>query len=208
MHDELPRAGRQGDPRGDRHPPRLDHDAARHDEHADGRGRAAQGSASRPCGVALADPDDDRLGDGDRADLSRARGPPERARRARSAAERLADRLRLRGRTRRRRSTRSTGCCAPRPTGRSRASSATRSGRSSPSTTRTTRARRSSTRSSTMVVNGTQVKVLAWYDNEWGYANRLVELAALVGATASTAASTRAPAQPRAAPATCATTRS
>jgi glyceraldehyde 3-phosphate dehydrogenase len=36
---------------------------------------------------------------------------------------------------------------------------------------------------STMVVNDTQVKVLAWYDNEWGYANRLVELAALVGAT-------------------------
>jgi glyceraldehyde-3-phosphate dehydrogenase (arsenate-transferring) len=30
---------------------------------------------------------------------------------------------------------------------------------------------------STMVVGGTQVKVLAWYDNEWGYANRLVELA-------------------------------
>ncbi len=29
---------------------------------------------------------------------------------------------------------------------------------------------------STMVVNETQVKVLAWYDNEWGYANRLVEL--------------------------------
>ena len=36
---------------------------------------------------------------------------------------------------------------------------------------------------STMVVAGTQVKVLAWYDNEWGYANRLVELTALVGAT-------------------------
>ena len=35
---------------------------------------------------------------------------------------------------------------------------------------------------STMVVDGTQVKVLAWYDNEWGYANRLVELAAIVGA--------------------------
>ena len=30
---------------------------------------------------------------------------------------------------------------------------------------------------STNVVDGTQVKVLAWYDNEWGYANRLVELA-------------------------------
>lgn len=29
---------------------------------------------------------------------------------------------------------------------------------------------------STMVVDGTQVKVLAWYDNEWGYANRMAEL--------------------------------
>ncbi|MEZ5100293.1 MAG: ArsJ-associated glyceraldehyde-3-phosphate dehydrogenase [Thermoleophilia bacterium] len=33
---------------------------------------------------------------------------------------------------------------------------------------------------STLVVAGTQVKVYAWYDNEWGYVNRLVELAALV----------------------------
>ncbi len=29
---------------------------------------------------------------------------------------------------------------------------------------------------STMVVNGTQVKLYLWYDNEWGYANRTVEL--------------------------------
>jgi glyceraldehyde 3-phosphate dehydrogenase len=34
---------------------------------------------------------------------------------------------------------------------------------------------------STMVVKGTQVKIYAWYDNEWGYANRTVELARLVG---------------------------
>ena len=34
---------------------------------------------------------------------------------------------------------------------------------------------------STMVVNVTQVKLYAWYDNEWGYANRTVELAKLVG---------------------------
>ena len=35
---------------------------------------------------------------------------------------------------------------------------------------------------STMVTDETQVKVLAWYDNEWGYANRLVELAGVVAA--------------------------
>ncbi len=34
----------------------------------------------------------------------------------------------------------------------------------------------------TMVTDATQVKVLAWYDNEWGYANRMVELAAAVAA--------------------------
>ena len=33
---------------------------------------------------------------------------------------------------------------------------------------------------STMVIDETQVKILAWYDNEWGYANRLVELARIV----------------------------
>ena len=34
---------------------------------------------------------------------------------------------------------------------------------------------------STMVVNRRLVKVYAWYDNEWGYANRMAELARLVG---------------------------
>ncbi len=33
----------------------------------------------------------------------------------------------------------------------------------------------------TNVVGGNMLKVVAWYDNEWGYSNRLVELVALVG---------------------------
>lgn len=36
---------------------------------------------------------------------------------------------------------------------------------------------------STMVINGTQVKILAWYDNEWGYVNRMVELTQKVAAS-------------------------
>ena len=34
---------------------------------------------------------------------------------------------------------------------------------------------------STMVVNGTQVKLYVWYDNEWGYANRTAEIVRMVG---------------------------
>ncbi|MFH1597518.1 MAG: type I glyceraldehyde-3-phosphate dehydrogenase [Patescibacteria group bacterium] len=33
----------------------------------------------------------------------------------------------------------------------------------------------------TLVVSGNLVKVVAWYDNEWGYANRLVELTEYIG---------------------------
>ncbi|MEX1199508.1 MAG: ArsJ-associated glyceraldehyde-3-phosphate dehydrogenase [Methylophaga sp.] len=35
---------------------------------------------------------------------------------------------------------------------------------------------------STMVTNDTQVKIFAWYDNEWGYSMRTMELAQKVGA--------------------------
>ncbi len=34
---------------------------------------------------------------------------------------------------------------------------------------------------STMVMGNRQVKILAWYDNEWGYSCRVVDLAKYVG---------------------------
>ena len=39
---------------------------------------------------------------------------------------------------------------------------------------------------STMVVNGTQVKIYAWYDNEWGYACRLADVSRMVAASLQT----------------------
>jgi glyceraldehyde 3-phosphate dehydrogenase len=35
---------------------------------------------------------------------------------------------------------------------------------------------------STMVIDGTQVKVYAWYDNEWGYVSRMMDIAAMLAA--------------------------
>jgi glyceraldehyde 3-phosphate dehydrogenase len=35
---------------------------------------------------------------------------------------------------------------------------------------------------STMVIEGNMVKVLSWYDNEWGYSSRCADLAAFVAA--------------------------
>src|SRR5688572_3104607 len=46
--------------------------------------------------------------------------------------------------------------------------------------------------SMTMVIGGTMVKVLAWYDNEWGYSCRCADLIALVAAKLPSAAGTAA----------------
>ena len=39
----------------------------------------------------------------------------------------------------------------------------------------------------TEVIEGTMVTVFGWYDNEWGYSNRLVDLTALVASKLKTA---------------------
>lgn len=45
---------------------------------------------------------------------------------------------------------------------------------------------------STMVLGDHTVKVLAWYDNEWGYAQRVVDLAAFIGEKVRQASASRA----------------
>ena len=65
--------------------------------------------------------------------------------------------------------TRATGACSSTPTCRSCRPTSCR-----------TRRRASSRRVDTMA-NGKMVKVLGWYDNEWGYSNRLVDLVEFVG---------------------------
>ena len=57
VHDQLPRAGGQGHPRGHRHPPRRDHHDPRHHQHPDRGRRAAQGSAARAREQPVAHPD-------------------------------------------------------------------------------------------------------------------------------------------------------
>ncbi len=88
-----------------------------------------------------------------------------------------ASRPGLHGPSRDERSRRSTRrSSAPPPTVRSRASCNTRTSRSSRATSSKSPYSSIFDSGLTMVIDGTLVKVIAWYDNEWGYSNRLVDL--------------------------------
>ena len=62
-----------------------------------------------------------------------------------------------------------------------RASWTTTPRRWSASTSTTARRRAASTRPQTAVVDGALVRVMGWYDNEWGFSNRMADTAALFG---------------------------
>ena len=68
----------------------------------------------------------------------------------------------------------------PRATRPTAACSSTATSRSCRPTSSATR-RRASSRASTRWRTASMVKVLGWYDNEWGYSNRLIDLVAFVG---------------------------
>ena len=139
--------------------------------------RAAQGLPPGPRGGLQPRADDDGRREGPRSRRPRAARQAPGLRGARTRADRLARRPHDRGRAAddRRGGERARSARAP-TAASSTASSATARSRSSRPTSSSRRTRRSSTRGLTTVIDGTQVKVVAWYDNEWGYSNRLVDL--------------------------------
>ena len=178
LHDELPRAGGQGAARGVRDPARRDDDRPRvHGRPAAAR-RAAQGPAARPRRRAQPRPDHDRRRQGDRPRRSRSsragcRATPSASRPPRS-----------RWSTSRSRPSGPTTVEAVNAAVRDRADTGSLAGILAYSedalvSTDLVGSPYSSIFDAglTTVVDGTQVKVVAWYDNEWGYSSRLVELA-------------------------------
>ena len=135
---------------------------------------------ARSC-LQIVDPHHHRLGPGDRADLPRAAGQAQRPRRAGAAAQCLAHRCGVRAEAR---GERRGG--ERRLRGRRRRPAAGNPGlRNRPlvSVDYVNDSRSAIVDAlSTLVVNGTQLKVYAWYDNEWGYSCRMADLACHVAA--------------------------
>ena len=160
-----------------RHPPRPDHHHPRPDQHQpDGR-RAAQGPAPRPQRDAEPGAHHHRQRHRHRADLPRAEGQAQRPRGARAGAQRVADRLRVRA------AARDHGrggerACSPQAAQGPLAGILGYEERPlvSADYARDTRSAIVDALS-TMVTDGTMLKVYAWYDNEMGYACRMVDLA-------------------------------
>ena len=178
VHDELPRAGRQGPQRPGRHREGPDDDDPRLHGRSAPAGRAAQGPAPRPRRRDQPRAGLDRRGQGDRPRDPGAQRQAARLRGARPRPDRLGRGPHDRRRPRHHRRRRSTRRSRRRPTrAPSRASCATPRSRSSPRTS--SKDPHSSIFDSqlTAVLQGNLVKVVTWYDNEWGYSNRCVDLA-------------------------------
>ena len=161
-----------------RHPARPDDDRPRLHRRPAAARRAAQGLPACACCGLQPRADHDRSRECARARRSRARRQAERLRRTRSGADRLARRPHRRGRAA------DDGRGGQRGRSAERADLGELEGILAYSedplvSTDIVKSPYSAIFDAglTAVVDGTQVKVVAWYDNEWGYSNRLVELA-------------------------------
>jgi glyceraldehyde 3-phosphate dehydrogenase len=176
LHDELPRARGEGGARGHRHPPRPDHHHPRSHQHQHVVDACTRTCAAPASAMLSLPAHHDRQRHRHRAHLSGAPGQAQRTRGARARAQRVADRLRVRAQARdhRRGGERPLRDAAKGPL-------AGILGFEHRPLVSADYAR--DTRSaivdgpSTLVTDGTLLKVYAWYDNEMGYACRMVDLA-------------------------------
>ncbi len=178
VHDQLPGAGGEGGQRHGRDRARPDDDDPRVHRRPAAAGHAAQRPAPRAGGGDQPDPGVDGRGEGDRPGDPGAAGQAERLRRARAGADGLGRRPdgRVHARDERRGGQRG----AEGGGGRAARWRGSCSYTEDPIvSTDIVSSPFSSIVDSllTAVIDGTMLKVVAWYDNEWGYSNRLVDLA-------------------------------
>ena len=177
VHDQLPGAGREGAATTrSASEARLDDDDARLHQRPEPARPAAQGPAPRPRRRAVDHPDDDRRGDGRGRGAAGAQGQARRHLDARADAERLGASTWWR--------------CSRRTVTADDVNGAMRAAAAGPlkgvlhveDAPLVSIDFRGNPHSSivdsayTKVMDGDFVKVLAWYDNEWGYSNRCVDL--------------------------------
>ena len=144
--------------------------------------RRPQGPAPRPGGRPEHHPDDDRRGQGARPRHPGPQGQVRRLQPARADADRQRRRLHRRRRAARRRSRSSTTRSARPPAGPMKGILGVCD---EPLVSTDFRGDSRSSiidAESTMVLGGTMVKVIAWYDNEWGYSCRVADLIGYVAA--------------------------
>ena len=187
VHHQLPGADGEGAQRRVRHRQGPDDDHPRLHRRPEPPGQHPQGPAPRPRRRAQHRADLDRCREGDRPGAAGAQGQARRLRAAGPGPDRLGDRPDLRGRPRDRRSTRSTPRSRRPPT----AASCSYSTDPIVSSDIVTDPASCIFDAPLTKVIGNQVKVVGWYDNEWGYSNRLADLITLRRRVALTVPDTR-----------------
>ena len=176
VHHQLPRARGEGAPRCHRHQARPDDDDPRLHGRPAPAGPAAQGPPARPRGRDQPHPDLDRRGQGDRPRDPRARRQAPRLLRARAAADRLGRRPDGRDRAPDQRGGGQCGLPGARRHGPLEGILAYTDEPIVSSDIIKSPYSAVFDSELTAVLDDTLVKVVAWYDNEWGYSNRVVDL--------------------------------